>query len=321
LQSKIARVLEEEFPETAPEVLAQHYTAAGLLVEAMPHWLRAGQHALERSALTEAISHLTKGLDLLQDLPDDIARVQLEVGMQATLGLALTAAKGYAAPEVELTYARAHELCQRVGDVPRLFPILYGIGSFHLVRGNLRLARKFGEQLLSLAEQAGDPAFLLMGHSALGHSLWHMGDNACAAAHLIQARAAYDPAAHASLALAYGQDFGVFTLSYLAAAQQVLGYSDEALRVALSAVALARRLRHPFSLSAALAFQAPFMMYRRDTTATLRYAEECMAVAGEQGFPHWAAMATVYRGWALTQLGELTEGIGSAARGGDQDHR
>src|SRR5262249_52778901 len=70
---QIAQVLEERFPdttETQPELLAHHCTEAGLVGQAIPYWQRAGQRALERSANVEAIGHLTKGLELLQPLPD-----------------------------------------------------------------------------------------------------------------------------------------------------------------------------------------------------------------------------------------------------------
>src|SRR5262245_34161224 len=52
----IAQVLAEHFPETAetqPELLAHHYTEAGLTAQALPYWQRAGQRALGRSANLE----------------------------------------------------------------------------------------------------------------------------------------------------------------------------------------------------------------------------------------------------------------------------
>ena len=42
----------------------------GLLVQAVPHWQRAGEHAIQRSAPQEAITHLTTGLQLLPALPE-----------------------------------------------------------------------------------------------------------------------------------------------------------------------------------------------------------------------------------------------------------
>jgi predicted ATPase len=115
---RIAQVLAEQFPETAetqPELLAHHYTEAGLNAQAVLYWQRAGRRALARSAYLEAISHLTKGLEVLQILPDTAERTQRELDLQTTLGLALVATKGRAAPEVGTVYARARELCHQVG--------------------------------------------------------------------------------------------------------------------------------------------------------------------------------------------------------------
>src|SRR5262249_46884520 len=77
-----------------------------------------------RYAYAEAIGHLTRGLELLQRLPETPARVQQELTLQMALGPALIATKGQAAPEVEQTYARARELCRQSGETPQLFPIL-----------------------------------------------------------------------------------------------------------------------------------------------------------------------------------------------------
>src|SRR5262249_43300659 len=144
----IAQVLVERFPETAetqPELLAHHYTEAGLAAHAIPYWQQAGQQALQRSANLEASQHLTKGLALLAMLPEAPARAQQELDLQIALGSALMATKGVTAPEVELTYARARALCAQVGDTPQLFPTLWGLCRFYLGRGALPTARELGE--------------------------------------------------------------------------------------------------------------------------------------------------------------------------------
>src|SRR5262249_52742337 len=115
---RIAQVLEARFPDTAetqPELLAYHYTEAGLREQAIGYWQVAGQRAVERSANIEAIAHLTRGLEVLQTLPDTPERIQQELGLQTTLGPALMVLKGFGNPEVEKTYRRARELCQQVG--------------------------------------------------------------------------------------------------------------------------------------------------------------------------------------------------------------
>jgi predicted ATPase len=104
---RIAQALEAQFPETAesqPELVAQHYTAAGCHEQAVRYWLRAGQQASERSANMEAISHFTTGIELLTTLPETPARTQHAVTLYIGLGAALQVTTGHAAPEVEHAY-------------------------------------------------------------------------------------------------------------------------------------------------------------------------------------------------------------------------
>jgi predicted ATPase len=277
--------------------------------QAISYWLKAGQNALQRSALVEGISQLTKGIELLTTIEDEKVRAELELGLQATLALALAAAKGYAAPEVEQAYGRAHVLCDQIGNAPQLFPVLHGLFAFQLVRGYLQSACLSAEELLSIAKRTEDPAFLLIANGSLGLVNWHMAHNKIALDYLIKANDRYDEVDHAPLALRFGQDFGVVTLSYLHFAQPILGYADKGLLAGTAAIALARRLNHPLSLCAALALYATNMFFRRDPAAALPFAEECIAVASELGFPYWFTMATIVRGWSLAQLGTVGDGI------------
>ena len=160
---RIAQVLEAQFAATGAtqsELLAHHYTEAGLPESAIVYWHRAGQHAHGHSAYVEAISYLRTGLTVLQSLPDTPERARHELALHLALGPALTATKGYASPDVEQTYARARVLCQQVGDTPQLFPVLRGLHRFYLVRGEFRTAHALSEQCLRLAQQAHDASAL-----------------------------------------------------------------------------------------------------------------------------------------------------------------
>src|SRR5262249_4056801 len=122
---RIAQALEAQFPwpvATQPALVAQHYTAAGWAQQAVVYWLRAGQHASERSAHVEAISHCTTGLELLKTLPETPEHTQQALTLYIALGAALQIAKGLAAPEVEQAYTQAYALCQQVSETPELVP-------------------------------------------------------------------------------------------------------------------------------------------------------------------------------------------------------
>jgi class 3 adenylate cyclase/tetratricopeptide (TPR) repeat protein len=224
-----AQALAAQFPEiveTQPELIARHYTEAGLTEQAIPSWQRAGQQARQRSANLEAVQHLTTGLALLATLPDTPARAQQEIDLQMALGPALMATKGPAAPAVEQTYARARALCAQVGDTPQLLPTLWGLCRFYRARGALPTAWELGEQLYRLAQGAVAPTHLLEAHDALGSTLFHLGEYAAAQTHLEQGIALTDPEAQQALALHHDVAPGVTCLAYAANILWCPGLSD-----------------------------------------------------------------------------------------------
>ena len=182
--------------ETQPELLAHRYTEAGLIAQAIPYWQQAGARAAERSAHMEAISHLTKRLELLKTLSDTPKRVHQELSLQVTLGPALAATKGYAAPEVERAYTRARVLCQQVGETSQLSSVLLGLWAFYLDRAEHQAARELGEELLSLAQRQQDRTLLLWAHRILGESLEWLGELALARRHLEQGIMLFSPTQH-----------------------------------------------------------------------------------------------------------------------------
>ena len=243
--------------------------------------------------------------------------------MQTTLGPALLATKGQAAPEVLHAYTRARQLCQQVGETRQLFQVLRGLFYFYLHRVELRTARELGEQLLTLAQQVGDPTLRLEAHSALGSTLNYLGEFAAAQAHLVQGIALYDLQQHRAHAFRYGHDPGVICHSYAALTLWWLGYPEQALQQSHEAVALARELAHPFSLGIALVFAAWLHQFRRGGHLTQEWAEATIALAAEQGFTVLLAQGTIFRGWALaeryaepgTGSGQREEGIAQMQQG------
>jgi predicted ATPase len=315
---QIAQVLEERFAETKetqPEMLAHHYTEAGLVTQAIFYWQKAGQRAIQRSASAEAISHLTKGLDLLKTLPDTLQRAQQELTLQIALGGPLMAAKGYTASEVETTYTRARELCQQVGETPQLFFVLRGLEALYLVRGQLQRAHKLGEQLLTLAQRQHDPMLLIGAHMTLGGVFFFLGEFAPARRHLEQGMAFYDPEQYRSLAWP-GAHPAVQCLFYEALALWLLGYPDQALKRSHEALALAQDLSHPLSLAAALNFAAHLQQFRREWQAAQERAETLIVLSNDQEFPSTVAVGTIVRGQALAEEeGRGEEGIAQIRQG------
>jgi predicted ATPase len=316
---QIAHVLEERFPDTIesqPESVAHHYTQASLIEKAIPYWQRAGRRASQRSANAEAITHLTKGLELLKTLPNTPEHTQQELTLQITLGPLLVATKGYAALEVEKTYTRALVLCRQVGETPQLFWVLFGLYRFYLLRPELQTARELAEQLLRLAQKMHDPALLLVPHRALGLTLFHLGELTAALAHMQQSIALYDPQTHRpDQSPLSGQDPKVTGLSYAAWALWLLGYPDQARESSHEALALAEGLSHPLSLAFALNFTATLYQFRRERQQTHEQAEAIIALCTDQGIPFFLAIGTILQGWALAEQGQAKDGIAQIRQG------
>jgi class 3 adenylate cyclase len=309
---RIAQVLEAQFPEvvkTQPEILAHHYTEAGLSGQAVGYWQRAGQRAIERSANAEAVSHLTRGLAVLATFPDTPERTQRELDMQIALGPALTATRGWGATEAGHTYTRARELCHRLGETPQILPALRGMWGFYQTRAELQTARALGEQLLSLAQRVQDSAVLLEAHRALGGTLFYLGELPAAHAHQEQGAALYNPVQHRSLAYLFGTDPGVVCLCLAAITQWFLGYPDQSLQRSHEALTLAQGLTHPNSLAHALSFAVWLHQLRREGESAQGLAEAAMTLSTAQGFAYYLAMGRSLQGWALAEQGQAEAGI------------
>jgi predicted ATPase len=291
--------------------LALHFTRGRETGRAVTYLQSAGDNALRRSAYQEAIPHLTGGLALLATLPETPERAQQELAMQTTLGPALVATKGFAAPEVWHAYTRARALCQQVGDPLQRFQVLRGLWYVALIRLELRTARELGEQLLTLAQQADDAVLRVEAHYALGLTMNYRGALAAAQTHLAQGIALYDPQQHRTHAVRYGQDAGVACRAYGALTLWWLGYPERALRQSAEAVALAQELAHPFSVGFACVFAAWLHQLRREGPQTHAWAEAARALVAEHQFAALHAQGTIYRGWAVAAQG-AQPGVGQA---------
>jgi class 3 adenylate cyclase/predicted ATPase len=310
---RIALVLEAQFPETAeaqPELLARHYTEAGLTEKAVYYWYHSGQNAIQRSAHVEAISHLRAGLALLQTLPETPERIQREVDMLIVLGASLIATKGFTAPEVGQMYTRARHLCQDLEAPYQLFPVLRGLWHYYNLRAEYQTAHELGEQLLTLAQHAEDPTLVVEAHRTLGATLFWLGAVASAHTHFTQGIALYDPKQHRASTFLHGENAGVVCRSHAARALWYLGYPDQGLALNDEAVTLAQQVAHPFSLAYALGIAAVFHQCCREWQAVQEHTEAAIRLSQERGLPFWMGLGAMLRGWVLVQqAGQAQAGI------------
>jgi len=296
--------------------LARHFEEAGITDKAIHYLHQAGERSLHLSAYQEGLAHLTRALALLMTLPVSSERDRQELDLQVALGVALQGARGTQASEMKDAYIRARELCLETGERSQLCQVLGELALHHYTRGEHQKAREFGEQALSVAQRVEDSFLEALSRWYLGVVLFCLGDFAAALAHLERVTAFYVPQQHhRSFLLLRGSDAGVSALAYTACTLWCLGYPDQALLRSQKALALARELKHPFTLADVLTYGGClFSQMRRDALALRGNAEELVCLSNEK-VSVWSGTGECYLGGALTLLGQVQEGLAQLRTG------
>jgi len=295
--------------------LALHFARGRDVPRALRYGQQAAENALRRYAYQEAIDHFTRGLEVLQTVPETPERVQRELAIQLALGPVFLALKGHASPEMQRTYERVQALCHQVGDTPQHFLALWGLYLVHLVAGQLQTTRALVADLLRLAQRLQEPGYLVEAHRAMGPTLFGMGELVAARTHLDQSLALYHPQQHREHAGHYGFDPKVIALNYLALTLWLLGYPDHAARHAQEALRWARELAHLPSLTHAMFLVTCFHGLARDVDQAYEQAGATISRASEHAFALYTALGTVMRGWAVAMQGQGETGLALLRQG------
>jgi class 3 adenylate cyclase/tetratricopeptide (TPR) repeat protein len=303
---RIAQVVAEHFPDTAeaqPELLAHHYTEAGLAEPAVAYWQRAGKRT-KHTGEREAVAYFSKGLEVLQTLPDTPVRTQQELDLLLDLGVGLGNTKGAAAPEVAQVWDRARTLCQHLEDTSHLFRVLTQLRTVHTARAEHQTARDFAEQALALAQRLQRPDLLVSAHYSCGIPLLHLGDLASARSHFEQAIVHYDARRGGPQA-----GFTVQALGYVAQTLWMLGYPEQALQRQHEALAMLQQWSHPGAVHEALYNASGLHGLRREVQAVHERTAAALALAAEHGSAPMLALLQHQQGWVLAAQGRYEEGI------------
>jgi predicted ATPase len=312
LHEIVGTVLEElykgETQEIAPS-LARHFQEAGLAGKAVTHLFQAGEKAKQGSANEAAIGHLSRGLELLKNMPQTPEHDRLELEFNIALGVPLVLTKGHTAPEVEDTYQRARKLSQQVGKDSEHFQVLLGLRRFYLHKGEMTKALELGEELLAQAQLMQDPAYLSRAHMMHIETLYRLGEFNQIHEHYHQGLAHYNVDQSASHIYLYGNDTGIGCRIFEALTLWHLGYPEQALSSASEMLSIARELSHPFTLVFGLYFVASLHQLCRDVNAAQESLEEMMQISNDRGFSMYLVWGSILGGWALTMQGEIDAGI------------
>jgi predicted ATPase/class 3 adenylate cyclase len=306
LHAAIADAFEQRFPEIVeaqPETLAHHLTEAGLFQKAVVYWLQAGRKAALRSANLEAIAHLQRGVEASSHLPDSARKDRLELDFQFALGPCLIATQGPASNRAMATFARARELCERLGDPPEKHQVIFWLTTASVMRGELLLAEETIAALLQIAEARDDRSALLNAMRGQGMIRLFMGQLTGAHEAIERAYEAFEASSEEDrlAARAAGQDAGVADLALMSWALWLLGRVDTAILRIAAAIRRADAIAHPHSQAYACYYACILYALRGEFLIAQGHAERCIALSEEHGFRQWR-LARAIRGICVASL-------------------
>jgi tetratricopeptide (TPR) repeat protein len=313
LHGQIARTLERRFADivaSQPEIVAHHFTEAGLVDAASDYWLKAGRLALSCSANAEAVKHLGQGIELTQSQAPTAKRVRNELDYCLALGPALAATEGYAAPETRRVFSRARDLLGDGGTLTEQMTVLWGVYLVHNIRAEHIAARDVAHRILALGEEHEHPGMSALGNRFMGQTLWMMGAFVDARFHL--ERSLELCAANREIIPSYrkfGVDDQATALSGLSRTLLILGYSEQAATVAGQALARARSLGFAFTTAFALDGEALLGALSADLNRAAVHADEAIAHSIEHSLAEYEQRARFIRGAVLAQSGDPQGGI------------
>lgn len=287
LHNRVGSVLETHFPEIAaaqPEIVARHYTEAGVSAKAIGYWLKAGHLAGARSANAEARSHLVKGLDLVQRLAPGRERDRQELTFQSLLGPALIATKGHAAPEPMAAYRRALALIKKTGETAQQDSVLVGLFSIYYNHARFAEALKLARDFLHHADQHNEAASRVIARGMLSALFSLFGEFASARDHAVQAMSLFASLPQGPFEWRYSTDLTISAKFQLSIPFWHLGFPDQSIALDRDALAAAERLNHQVTTAFALTSATLGAFRRRD------FPEFRQSVARLQGYARAHAM-------------------------------
>jgi predicted ATPase len=306
-----AEAMEALYPQDPDKsaILAHLWHVVGDLEKEMTYTHIAGQEAARNNANAEAITYFSRALELLRQTPQTQERDTQELLLLLSLGDPLVATRGFAAPEVSETFNRAFDLCQTLDNIELLFPVLWGLISFYIVRSELDKARDLADQFLKLATENQIKDLMLTGNYLVSATLFWRGQFDLVLEPISNFVKYADRDHDLAFQIAPSEDPLIDTLSYLAWVLWLLGYPDQGAAYSRQCIELGRSLASFHDLAYALGFAAWTHQYRLEYARVDELVDELLALSIEHDFPYWLSAAKILKGNSLVRQQREQEGI------------
>jgi len=324
VHARVGATLEKEWLEivsSQPELLAYHYSLAENAALAVRYWVLGGRRAHSRSANAEAAVQFQNALESLQLLPETRERNGTELEIQLSLGLCYIAVRGYSADETRQAFERACVLSAELGERYKEIRAIYGVWGHYWMRAEHHRAVALAESMLSKGAALPDPTAVIVGHRAVGSTLFTLGDFARAQEHLRRAISLAPRSDSEGLSLSYAVDPRIAAQLVLAWDLWIMGYPAGALDNVLEALEQATRRAHPYSMAFAHYVTSAVQLLRGEASDSLKNADRSLELSNEHRINLYALYSRFGRGCALAMIGqreqamvEIRDGIGEARR-------
>lgn len=307
LHQRIATFMESGQIQGSPELMARHYTEAGLHRQAIDYWLIAGQQSSQRSALVEAVKHFQNGLDLLRKQPESESQNRRMLEYLVNLGPAIISTRGSGDTETEEVYREAVALTEKLPESEDHFTAHWG---WWRISRNFQTKAKRAVFLQELAERLDDDGLKMQAHHCQWPTFFHLGDHDRCQQHIDAGIRLYSDRDYRAHAARYGgHDARVCALGEEAQLLWLTGFPHKAVESLRRARLWAEELKQTGSMVHVMDTSLLTHYYRGDAKSVREQADELSAYAIEHQFPEYTAKAMVFKGWALTKSGELARGL------------
>src|SRR6266852_5485498 len=287
-----------------------------MIERALPSYQRAAAVAQRVYANEDAISLLSRSLELLELLPAGSKRDKQELSLQLALAPLYRVTKGWAALELERVLDRALALCDTVGDDAQRAQTLFGLQSLYVVQAKLERVHMISDELHTLyLRSLGTVPPPFAGMMLAGARL-HLGRITEANAQFAEIIAAHDPDQILHLQESQGSNYAAHARAWQAHALWCLGYPQQALSRGLDAVKLVQDLDQPFNQALVSAYLALLQQLRADEAVAREHAENALTLTSKYQAPYYRAWAAILVSYALAleqpneeRIGRLRESI------------
>ena len=312
LHGRIAATLQNQFPALAdaePEILAHHFSRAGLSGSACLCCMRAGERALARSFYAEAVAHFETAIAEAGRMPEGEDRDRNELAARLKQGPAIVVFRSFRSPELERTYHRAYELASALRDEYGRFKSLWGLWFSANLTGRTAAARDRADELIALGRQSGNEDWILEAYHCRWSTAFFRGEVLECLASSQEGVGRYDRERHSRLAAEFGgHDPGVCANALVGLSYAQYGNPREAIANMRRGVDLAKAIGQPSSLAFAYMNGLTTIQIAGDRAAVSSAARELIALAEKFDLPAHRAIGAFMSGWAEA------EGTGTPGR-------